>query len=472
MDKAKVFKHIEGHVQDHVAKIRELIRQPSVSGENYGVRECAELVRSYLEDLGCKDAKLAETSGHPVVFGKYDAGARRTILVYSMYDVQPADEPGWSVPPFEGVIKDVDPFGKCIVGRGAINTKGPLRAFLNALESIKATGQEIPVNLIFAIEGEEELGSRHLPEFVQSYKEELRKADLVFFPFADMNRNGKVVMHLGVKGIVYFELELSGKDWGYGPTEFGIHGSNKSWVDSPVWRMIQALSTMTSKDGNMVAIEGFYDKVRPPNQEEEELVRKLAETFDEQSVKEQMRVERFIEDSHGVDALRRYLFTPTLNINGIWAGYTGPATKTLLPHKITVKMDVRLVPNMRKDDVIPMIRKHLDKHGFKEIRINVVEHGYDWSQMSVKHPAVQSVIKVYKDFGHEPEVWPRLAGSAPFALFTKEPLNLPFVHAGLGHGGLAHSPNEYLVIQEGRVAGLASLEKSYAAFIDEFSRIA
>ncbi len=145
-----------------------------------------------------------------------------------MYDTMPVDEPGWSVAPLEGRLVDHPPFGKCIVARGAINTKGELRAFLNACESIKATGQEIPANLTFVAEGEEELGNRHLPEFIEKYISELSKADAVFFPSADQDQKGKMRMALGVKGIIYFELQLDGKSWGYGPTEFDIHGSDKA----------------------------------------------------------------------------------------------------------------------------------------------------------------------------------------------------------------------------------------------------
>jgi acetylornithine deacetylase/succinyl-diaminopimelate desuccinylase-like protein len=471
MNREKVYKYIESHFEEHLRRLQELVRQPSVSAENLGIRECAALVRDYLRELGCKDALLVETSGNPVVYGYYDAGADKTVIIYMMYDTQPADEPGWIVPPFEGRVVDMTPFGKCLVARGAINTKGELGAFLNACESIIAAGEEIPLNLIFVVEGEEELGSRHLPEFINKYLDILKEADAVFFPTADQDEKGKVQMALGVKGIVYFELELDGKSWGYGPTEFDIHGSNKAWVDSPALRMIQALSTLTSKDGNKVLVEGFYDNVAPPSPEDIELIERLEKTFDEETIKREMKVERFIDDVHGKDALMKYLYSPTLNINGIWSGYMGPGTKTVLPHKITVKMDVRLVPNMTVEEVIPKIRRHLDKHGFKEIRIKMLE-GYGWAKTSVKEPAVQAVIKTYREFGYEPEIWPHMAGSAPFCMFNREPLNLPFVEGGIGHGARAHAPNEYIVVGEGGpTGGLITLEKSYVAILDNLSKM-
>jgi acetylornithine deacetylase/succinyl-diaminopimelate desuccinylase-like protein len=472
MERKRVFDYIDQHYQDHLMKLQEFVRQPSISAENRGIRECAELVRKYLQDLGCKDARLVETSGHPVVYGFYDAAADKNIIVYLMYDTQPVDDLGWSVPPLEGRIVDVEPFGRCLVARGAINTKGELRAFLNACESIRAVGEEIPVNLMFVAEGEEELGSRHLPEFINEYSSELKKAHAVFFPLAEQNQKGKVEMELGVKGIVYFELELDGKSWGHGPTQFDIHGSNKAWVDSPSWRMVQALSTMTTKDGNSVLIDDFYENVVPPSSEDLNLLSKMEKTFDEDSTKDLMKIEKFINDVHGKEAMLKYLYSPTLNIDGIWSGYIGPGTKTVLPYKITAKVDVRLVPNMTVEEVIPKIRSHLDKHGFKEVKIVELEEGYGWAKTSIEDPTAQAVLKAYREFGHEPEIWPHIAGSAPFCMFNRDPLNLPFVIGGLGHGGRAHAPNEYLVVEEGGpTGGLRTLEKSYVAILDNLSKM-
>jgi len=471
LNRKKVFNFVDRHYEEHLKKLQEFVRQPSISAENRGIRECAQLVKKYFADLGCKDARLVETSGHPVVYGTYDAGADKTIIIYFMYDTQPVDDPGWAVPPLEGKIVDIQPFGKCLVARGAINTKGELRAFLNACESIQAVGEEIPVNLKFVAEGEEELGSRHLPEFVKKYLRELKKADAVFFPSADQDQNGKVLMELGVKGIVYFELELDGKSWGCGPTQFDIHGSNKAWVDSPTWRMIQALSAMTTQDGNKVLIDNFYQNVAPPSKEDMELLDRLQKTFDEKSLKDLMEVEKFIGNVHGKQALFKYLYSPTLNIDGIWSGYTGPGTKTVLPHKITAKVDVRLVPNMTVEEVLPKIRRHLDKHGFREIRIVELEEGYGWAKTSIKNWAAQAVVKTYREFGSEPEIWPHTAGSAPFCMFNRPPLNLPFVIGGLGHGARAHAPNEYIVVEEGGpTGGLRTLEKSYAVILDNLAK--
>jgi acetylornithine deacetylase/succinyl-diaminopimelate desuccinylase-like protein len=466
----KVNKYIDTHLNEHTNKMQEFLRQPSVSAENYGVRECAELLKGYLAELGCKDTRLVETGSFPVVYGEYNAHAEKTLLVYMMYDTQPFSDEEWTSPPLEAKLVNIEPFGKCVVARGAINSKGPLIAFLNALESILAVGEEIPVNLKFIAQGDEELGSLHFAKFVEEHKEILGKADALFGPEASQDEKGKALVGLGWKGIEYVELECSGKSWGRGPTEFGIHSSDKSLVDSPVWRMIHALATMTSKDGNRILIEDWYDNVKPPSEEDLELIDKLVETFDEESTKHEIKVKRFINDLHGKDLLMQYIYSTTLNIDGIWGGYTGPGSKTVLPHKVTVKMDTRLVPNQSPEEVIPKIRKHLDKHGYNDITIRSIDP-YDWSKTSVKEPIVQATIKAYRKLGCEPEIWPMYASSVPYHLFNREPLQLPFIDAGLGYGARAHAPDEYFVIEGNeKVAGLSGCEKSFVVILDEIAK--
>jgi len=470
-DFGEIRAYIKLHFDDHIRKIQDLLRQPSISAENLGIRECAELVRQRLHDLGCGEAEIVETHGNPVVYGEYDASAEKTLIVYMMYDTQPFTNEAWTYPPLEGRLVEIEPLGVCMIGRGAFNTKGPLVAFLNALESVLAIDKNLPVNLKFVIEGEEELGSQHLPQFIEKYEHSLRDADAVFFPYASQDAKGKVKIHLGVKGIVYFELECSGRAWGRGPTQFDVHGSNKAWVDSPSWRLVHALSTLTSIDGNHVLIDDFYNNVAPPTKEDLELVEKLASSFDEETIKETEKIYRFIDDARGRDLLLRYLYSTTLNIDGIWAGCTGSGMKTVLPHKATAKLDVRLVPDQRPEEIIPKIRKHLDRHGYDDIKVSPLPAQYDWSRTSAKEPIIQALKRTYEAMGYEPEIWPCLGGSAPFYLFSKKPLQLPFAMGGLGHGARAHSPDEYLLVRgKDKIAGLASLEESYVRILYDFAR--
>ncbi|MDH5788322.1 MAG: M20/M25/M40 family metallo-hydrolase, partial [Candidatus Bathyarchaeota archaeon] len=176
VDFQKVSKYIDAHLNEHVKKMQEFLRQPSVSAENYGVRECAQLLKSYLLNLGCKDARFIETGSLPAVYGEYNAQAEKTLLIYMMYDTQPFKGEQWTSPPLEASLVDIAPFGKCVIARGAINTKGPLVAFLNALESILAVGEKIPANLMFVAQGDEELESTHFAKFVEEHKTMLSKA--------------------------------------------------------------------------------------------------------------------------------------------------------------------------------------------------------------------------------------------------------------------------------------------------------
>lgn len=453
-----IYAHIDARFDRHLDRVRAFVRQPSISGEGTGMAEMAELVRDTIRGLG-GSAEIAPTPGWPVVYGAIDAGAPKTLLLYGMYDVQPVEGEEWMAPPFAGDIVTLPDFGPSMIARGVYNTKGPLAGLFNVLETIKTVRGRLPVNVKFVVEGEEELGSRHLPGFIQQYKDRLT-ADATYFAFYNQDRRGKPMLWLGVKGIQYFEVTCRGGAWG-GPRTRGVHGSNAVWVGNPVWRLLKALSTMTDEHEQII-IEGFYDDAVPPSVEDEGLLARLAETFDPSNELWMWDAERFKYDLQGAALLRRYLYDPTLNIDGIWGGYTGPGMKTLLPYEVKVKMDVRMVPNMEPERVRQRILAHLKKIGRDDIRVHFHE-GYPPAKTSVSEPVVQALIRAIRSFGHEPEIWPHIAGSAPFYLFRRV-LNQPVAMGGLGHGGRPHSPNEYATIE-----GMKLFERSVAKFIYEFA---
>jgi acetylornithine deacetylase/succinyl-diaminopimelate desuccinylase-like protein len=273
IDLTRVYSRIDRDIDRHIKQIQGFIRQPTISNTGEGMKEGAEYLREVYEKVGCQIAEIRETPGWPVVYGEYDAGVEKTLIIYMMYDCMPADEPGWSVSPFEAElvhnhkVGSYQPFKTVLMARGAINSKGPLMAFLNTVESIKAEEDELPVNLILIAEGEEEQASRHLPWFLNKHKERLKQADAMFFPRGGQTVDGTVTICPGTKGIAYFELECSGELWGRGPKKFDVHGSNKVVVDSPTWRLIHALESMTSGDGNRCLIDGWYSNVAPPTDE-------------------------------------------------------------------------------------------------------------------------------------------------------------------------------------------------------------
>ncbi len=468
----KIYHEIDRRKSSHLKDLKKLLQQPSVSPQNIGLEKSAKLVAQYFERLGCQKVEIVPTEGNPVVYGKYDVGAEKTLIAYLMYDTQPYDEPGWTHDPMGADLVPMKlPSGQvtALVNRGADNSKGPLMAFLHAVEAIRHVEGKLPFNLLLVAEGEEELGSPHLPEFVRKHKKELSNADACFFPFFTQDQYGKPVLFLGNKGIIYFELECSGESWGRGPEQFDIHSSNKAWMDSPVWRLIHALSTMTDESGNHVTIAGFYDEVSEPPSAEEALLKRLVQTFDPRSIKEVNRISRFSADEKDKEELlRAYLYGTTLNIDGIWGGYIGPGSKTVLPHKVTAKLDIRLVPHQQPEEMLKLVRKHLDKRGYGDIKIRAMD-SYSWAQTDPTAPVVQAVIRAYRDFGHEPEIWPRIGGSAPFYLFS-EVLKIPFTMGVLGHGARAHSPDEYIVWEGNKkVAGYDGAVKSIVAFLDHYT---
>jgi len=457
---AAIYAWIEQHEEEHVEHIRRWLRQPSISAQNVGIQQMAGLLRDDLRALGFQEAELVPTRGHPGVWGFYDAGAPTTLLVYMMYDVQPVEPADWISPPFEAQLDESD-LGTIVRARGATNQKGPQRAFLNAVASILAVDGTLPVNLMIAAEGEEELGSPNYPQIVDRYEARMRTADGVVFPFNSQDGNGEFELSLGVKGILYLEMEARGGPAG-GPKNAEIHGSYKAIVDAPAIRLVQALATLTSKDGNTITVPGFYDDIRPPSIEEQRLINALLDHWDDARMHNAFGVDRWIDGVTGRNAIMKYLYDPTFNIDGIWAGYTGEGTKTILPHMATAKVDARLPPGLAPDSALARIRRHLDDNGFTDITFRQLS-GYPAAQTSIDAPLLRAAIGVFNKRGLTPRVSPRLAGSAPFYQFT-ERLQLPLVFSGLGHGAGAHAPNEYMLLRPlagSRIAGLAAIEQAY-----------
>ena len=459
-----VYDYIDANLDQHLGAIQRWLRQRSISAQNDGIQEMAEMVRRDLEDMGFAEAEIVPTDGHPGVWGYYDAGADKTLVVYLMYDVQPVDPEDWESPPFEARVID-HALGKVIMARGATNQKGPQRAFLNALESIIAVDGTLPINIMITAEGEEELGSPHYPQIVDAYEERLKTADAALFPFNSQRPDGTVSVILGVKGILYFELIANGGDWG-GPAVAEIHGSYKAIVDSPVWKLVQGLATLVSEDGNTILVPNYYDDIRPPNVEESQLINAGIEQWSDQQMLDMLGVSQWVDGKTGKDAAIEYLFTTTMNIDGIWGGYTGEGVKTILPHRAAAKVDSRLPPDIDPDQALAKIRQHLDNNGFADLEIRKLS-GYPASQTSVADPAVQAALSVFKKYADDIAVQPRIAGSAPFYQFTDR-LGLPLVPSGMGFGTGAHAPNEIMLIEPGEgtaAVGLADIEKAYVDFV-------
>jgi acetylornithine deacetylase/succinyl-diaminopimelate desuccinylase-like protein len=466
----RVRAHIAANKERHIAAVQTDLRQPSVSSWNMGIKEMADRMVESFKKLGCKEANLVPTKGNPGVWAYYDAGKPKTIVMYMMYDTQPWDEKRWSQPPLAANRVPLGSFPQVVMARGAVNSKGPNRFVLNTLESIVEVTGSLPVNIMFTCDGEEEQGSPNFHEVLDPYRERLKQANALLNPGPSQAADGSITMSLGNKGIMYVELEAHGAKWGRGPQKMPIHSSRKAVLDSPVWRLIDALRSMYDPTQNRILVEGFYADIRPPTEEEEMLLRVLTTRFKDRLFgSERENVLKFMNDWPPEEAARHLTFDTTMNIDGIWGGYTGPGVATILPEKATVKIDSRLVPNQAVQKQGDLVRAHLDRHGFTDIEMRRLGGGDEWSQTTYRAPAVQAVLSVYKKAGIEPLVWPRSAGSSPQYEYTRK-LGLAAAGGGLGHGSRAHSDDEYIVVEgNDKVAGIVQAEQSIADILYAFA---
>jgi len=456
---------------ESVQRLQQWIRQPSIAAENRGVNEGCELTMRFLRDAGFGTVTKVPTDGQPGIFATLDAGAPRTLGLYFMYDVKQADPAEWASPPFDAAIVDKPGLGKVVMGRGAVNQKGPEATFIAALHAIRGAGKKIPVNFVLVAEGEEEIGSPHFPQIVRRPEviSALKRCDGIFMPSASQGLDGQVTITLGAKGVIEVELISTGEKWGRGPRK-DVHSSNKARLDSPAWHLVKALNTLTSEDGNDPAIAGFADKARPISEAEKKMVADAARRLNEDDVKKQMSVSHWVHDASFQESLELLMSRPTVNIEGLVGGYTGPGGKTVLPHKAVAKLDLRLVPDMTADGALAALKAHLQNKGYGDIEVNM-SGGYDPNSTSADTPLIQAQYAVYKRSSIDPITLPRAAGSWPGYVFTGEPLKLAAGHFGLGHGSGAHAPDEYYVIESTnpKVQGIDGAVRSYVEYLYELA---
>lgn len=454
---------IEKQRPQAIKRLQNWIALPSIAAENRNMKEGVQLMIELLKEAGFQTAKVMPTDGQPGVFATLDAGAKRTVGMYFMYDVKQFDPKEWSSPPLEAAIVDRAPFGKVMIGRGAINQKGPEATFLAALHALKEAGRKPPVNIVLVAEGEEEIASPHFAQVVHQPEvlAALGKCHEVFMPFASQSPQGGVQVALGAKGAVEVELVCSTERWGRGAKD-DIHSSYKAELDSAVWRMVKALSTLVSEDGNDPAIDGWFEHVKPLTERQKQIIAEHVANTNEADVKKLLGVQHWVHDLSYRDALERLASQPTVNIEGMYAGYTGPGGKTILPSKATVKLDLRLVPDQTAAEAERKLRAHLDKRGYGDIEVKVTG-GYDPTQTDENSSLIKASIAVYKHEGMPVGLSPRLAGSWPGFIFTGPPVSLPAGHFGTGHGSRAHAPDEYYVIESSnpKVQGMADATLSY-----------
>jgi acetylornithine deacetylase/succinyl-diaminopimelate desuccinylase-like protein len=463
---AAVYDEIKRRHDESVTRLQEWIHQPSIAAENNGVVEGCELMMHLLRDAGFQRVERMPTDGQPGVLATLDAGARRTVGMYFMYDVKQVNPEEWSSPPWEARLVERPDVGTVVMGRGAVNQKGPQAAFLAALHAIRGAGRKLPVNLVLIAEGEEEIGSPHFPQIVRAPAalQALKKCEGVFMPEAAQSLDGTVTVSLGAKGVVELELVSTGERWGRGPKK-DIHSSNRARVDSPAWHLVEALNTLVTPEGDP-AIDKYLEKVRPLSAAEEQMLDIAARRIDEATAKKSLGVEHWARNADWRQALEDLCNRPTVNIEGLVGGYTGQGGMTILPHRAVAKLDLRLVPDMTWNDAVSKLKAHLERRGYGDIEVNATG-GYDPNTTSPDARLIKSQVAVYRDGGIDPVLWPRRGGSWPGYVFTGAPVNLPAGHFGLGHGQGAHAPDEYFLIdsKNPKLQGIDGAVRSYVDYL-------
>ena len=444
-----IYDYIDQHADEYVARLRALCRQPSIAAQAKGMAETAGMVIELLRQIGA-EPQLIPTEGFPVAFGAIQGRAPRTLSFYDHYDVQPPEPLElWDSDPFAAEIRD----GR-IWARGAADNKGNLVARACAVEAFQKVRGELPLNVKFIVEGEEEIGSPNLPAFAEAHAD-LLAADGCIWEAGYKDTQGRPEIYLGVKGILYVELSVSA-------AKSDLHSSWAAVVPNPIWRLAWALNTLKDQD-ERILIPGFYDPVREPTPEEIQALERMG--FDEDGHRGQFGLPQFLGGRSGIPLLVKLLFQPTCNVCGISGGYEGPGSKTVLPNRAFVKIDFRLVPDQDPDQVYDQLRRHLDAHGFEDIEIKVLgpEHP---ARTPMDDPLVDAVVETARQvYGVEPVVYPLTAGTGPMYELCQK-FGIPSVSTGVGNAeSNTHAPNENIVIADfiQGIKHIALIMERYAA---------
>ena len=450
MSLEKVYEYIDAHADGFVEDLVRLVKQPSVSAKGEGIEECAILVDKMLREVGFSTRIIRGEKGHPVVYGEIKTEiSGKTLLFYDHYDVQPPEPlEKWMCEPFSGRITN----GK-VYGRGASDNKGNFVSRLEAVQTLLEVMGNVPVNIKFFVEGEEEIGSPNLEPLIKRHRD-LFSADAAIWEFGGTDRRGRPNLYLGLKGVLSVELKASG-------ASRDVHSANAPIIPNSAWRLSWALGLLKDKEENIL-IEGFHENVLSPSLEEIECVKNIP--FEEEEFKKELNLREFLQNKSGLKALEALLYQPTCTINGLISGYTGKGSKTVLPHEASAKLDFRLVPNQNPTEIFQKLVRYLDKHGFGDIEI--IRHGStEPTKTPINDPFVKLVAKTAeKVYRKKAVIYPTSAGSGPMHLFRNY-LGYPVVSAGCSHPEAnTHAPNENLKI-DSYIEGI----KFISALISDFA---
>jgi acetylornithine deacetylase/succinyl-diaminopimelate desuccinylase-like protein len=432
MDKFQ--EYVNSNHDRFVAELQNFCCQPSVAAQNWGMREMADKVIARLRKLGAEVRLIPVGDGAPVVYAEIGSGSK-TLMIYDHYDVQPPEPLElWESDPWAAEIRN-----GMLFARGVADNKGNLMCRIHAIETYLATVGPLPLKIKFVVEGEEEIGSIHLPQFAAENRALLEGADGCLWEFGYKEINERPVLACGVKGIVYVELHAHG-------AKRDLHSANAAIVVDPAWRLTWALATLKDMDDHIL-IDDFMSHVRAPTPAEMDALKTIP--FDEDKVKADYAIPAFIRNLTGIELLKKYLYEPTCTICGLYSGYIGEGSKTVLPNHAFAKIDFRLVPNLSPDLVVDLLKKHLTRHGFADIEVKLTETGEEVARSPLDSAIVRAAIDATKAvYSNAPIVYPTSAGSGPMYPLCQA-LGIPAVSAGCGwHDSRTHAPNENIRIAD------------------------
>lgn len=433
-DMTAVYDYIDAHAEAFIARLQTLCRQPSVAAQSWGMAEAAALVKGQIDALGSGEAELLPVrEGFPVVYAKLAGAGAKTLNFYNHYDVQPAEPLDlWESDPWGAEIRD----GK-LYARGVADNKGNTVARVCALEALKAVRGDLPCTVQFFVEGEEEIGSRHLHNFVEDYAH-LIPADACIWEFGSLDASERLTMSLGLRGICYVELRCHGANT-------DLHSSVANGVVNPAWRLVWALASIKEPRGR-VLIPGFYDDVLPAPPEAVIALEEMPNN--EATFLRRVGLTQYLDGLSGVPLRVRDRFQPTCTISGIESGYTGVGTKTVLPSVATAKVDMRLAPGMSPEKTFERLRAHLDAQGFTDIETELLS-----AEMPGRSPLDSEIVRVTTEtareiYGSAPVIDPINPGSGPNYLLCDK-FGIPMAGAGVGYSeSRAHAPNENIRVED------------------------
>ncbi|HIH96097.1 MAG TPA: M20/M25/M40 family metallo-hydrolase [Thermoplasmata archaeon] len=426
----QIFGYIDQNADRFIKELSELVNQPTISAQQVGIEETAELLKARMTRVGIKTRIIPIEGGNPVVYGEIEGEGSKTLMFYDHYDVQPPEPiEEWESDPFNAKIRN----GK-IYARGVSDNKGNIVARIKAVEAFLKVRRKLPLNVKFVIEGEEEIGSPNLARFVEQNKE-LLKADACIWEGGPKDWLDCPTVYLGLKGLCYVELGVKG-------AKKDQHSSMATIIPNPAWRLVHALDTLKD-DRENILIKGFYEGVEEPTREEEKLLGKIH--LPEEKIKTELEIKDFLLELKGLDLVKRHLYQPTCTICGLGAGYQGKGAKTVLPREAKAKVGFRLVPNQNPFDIFKKLKKHLKNKGYSDIEVKLLG-----AEEPSKTPVGSEIANVVRDtakesYGKDPVVYPINPGSGPMYLFQK--LGLSIASAGVGWtGSNGHAPNENIRI--------------------------